>query len=47
MQRISITEVDYAIRWIEIYPVDNANQRLNIRGQHFIHTGASVLDALT
>ena len=27
--RISITEINYAIRWIVIYPVDNAIRRLN------------------
>ena len=26
-------EINYAIRWIEIYPVDSANQRLNNWGQ--------------
>ena len=31
MQRISITEI-YAIRWIEIYPMDSAIQRLNNQG---------------
>ena len=34
-QRISITEIDYAIRWIVIYPVDSAIQRLNNRGQNY------------
>ena len=29
---ISITEINYAIRWIVIYPVDSAIQRLNNRG---------------
>ena len=32
---MSITEINYAIRWMEIYPVDNAIQRLNNRGQNF------------
>ena len=35
MQRKSITEINYANRWMEIYPVDNAIQRLNNRGQNF------------
>ena len=26
-------EINYAIQWIEIYPVDSAIQRLNNRGQ--------------
>ena len=26
-------EINYAIRWIEIYPLDSAIQRLNNRGQ--------------
>ena len=34
-QRISITEINYAIRWIVIYPVDSAIQRLNNRGQNY------------
>ena len=36
IQRISITETNYAIRWIEIYPVDNAIQRLNNQAQTFL-----------
>ena len=28
-----MTEINYDIRWIVIYPVDNAIQRLNNRGQ--------------
>ena len=32
IQRISITEINYAIRWIVISPVDSAIQRLNNRG---------------
>ena len=32
IQRISITEINYAIRWIVIYPVDSAIRRLNNRG---------------
>ena len=35
IRRISSTEINYAIRWIVIYPVDSANQRLNNRGQTF------------
>ena len=35
MQRKSTTEINYANRWMEIYPVDNAIQRLNNRGQNF------------
>ena len=31
--RISIKEINYAIRWIVIYPVDSAIQRLNNWGQ--------------
>ena len=33
IQRISIRETNYAIRWIVIYPVDSAIQRLNNWGQ--------------
>ena len=33
--RISITEINYAVRRIVIYPVDSAIQRLNNRGQAF------------
>ena len=33
IQRISITQINYAIRWIVIYPVDSAIQRLNNPGQ--------------
>ena len=33
IQRISIREINYSIRWIVIYPVDSAIQRLNNRGQ--------------
>ena len=29
IQRISITEINYVIRWIVIYPVDSAIRRLN------------------
>ena len=29
---MSITEINYAIHWIVIYPVDSAIQRLNKRG---------------
>ena len=32
IQPISITEINYAIHWIVIYPVDSAIQRLNNRG---------------
>ena len=32
IQRISITEINHAIRWIVIYPVDSAIRRLNNRG---------------
>ena len=32
MQRIRITEINYAIRWIVIYPVESAIRRLNNRG---------------
>ena len=28
-------EISYAIRWIEIYPMDSAIQRLNNQGQFF------------
>ena len=35
IQRVSITEINYAICWIVIYPVDSAIQRLNNRGQCF------------
>ena len=35
-QRINITEINYAIRWIEIYPVDSAIRRLNNRGLYAI-----------
>ena len=34
IQRISIRESNYAIRWIVIYPVDSAIQRLNNWGQY-------------
>ena len=33
IQRISITQINYAICWIVIYPVDSAIQRLNNPGQ--------------
>ena len=33
IQQISITEINYSIRWIVIYPVDSAIRRLNNRGQ--------------
>ena len=33
IQWISITEINYAIPWIVIYPVDSAIQRLNNWGQ--------------
>ena len=33
IQWISITEINYVIRWIVIYPVDNAIQRLNKQDQ--------------
>ena len=33
IQRISITQINYAIRWIVIYLVDSAIQRLNNPGQ--------------
>ena len=36
MQQISITEINYAIGWIVIYPVDSTIQRLNNRGQKVI-----------
>ena len=33
-----ITEINYAICWIKIYPVnDSANQRLNHRGLGFLY----------
>ena len=32
IQRRSITEINYAIRWLVIYLVDSAIQRLNNRG---------------
>ena len=32
MQRIRITEINYAIRWIVIYPLESAIRRLNNRG---------------
>ena len=35
IQRISIRETNYAIRWIVIYPVDSAIQRLNNWGLIF------------
>ena len=34
IHRISITEINYAIRWVVIYPVDSAIRRLNNRGQY-------------
>ena len=33
IQRISITEINYAIRWIVIYPVDSVIRCLNNLGQ--------------
>ena len=33
IRRISITEINHAIRWIVIYPGDSAIQRLNNWGQ--------------
>ena len=33
IQWIRITEINYAILWIVIYPVDSAIQRLNNQGQ--------------
>ena len=39
MQPISITEINYAIHWIVIYPVDSAIQRLNNRGQVTVKIG--------
>ena len=33
IQWIRITEINYAIPWIVIYPVDSAIQRLNNQGQ--------------
>ena len=42
IQRISIRETNYAIRWIEIYPLDSAIQRLNNWGQVFIQFNTSV-----
>ena len=33
MQRISIREINYAIRWIEIYTMDSAIHLLNNWGQ--------------
>ena len=35
-------EINYAIRWIVIYPVDSANQRLNNRGQEALLTGCRI-----
>ena len=35
IQRRSITEINYAIPWIVIYPVDSAIQRLDNRGQKY------------
>ena len=32
IQRRSITEINYAIRWVVIYPLDSAIRRLNNRG---------------
>ena len=32
IQPISIKETNYAIQWIDFYPVDSAIQRLNNRG---------------
>ena len=34
--RISIMEINYAIRWIEIYPMDSAIQRLNNQGHELM-----------
>ena len=52
-QQISITEINYAIRWIVIYPVDSAIQRLNNRGlasrklcHHFLNWNIRKNDSL-
>ena len=42
IQRISITQVNYAIRWIAIYPVDSAIQRLNNPGQKWGQSRSSL-----
>ena len=44
IQRISITEINYAIRWIVIYPVDSAIRRLNNRGQVVMYVASIRLD---
>ena len=36
IRQISITEINYAIKWMVIYLVDSAIQRLNNRGQKVI-----------
>ena len=42
IHRISITQVNYAIRWIAIYPVDSAIQRLNNPGQKWGQSRSSL-----
>ena len=39
-------EINYAIRWIEIYPMHSAIQRLNNQGQIYNHSIIPSTDAI-
>ena len=46
IQWTSITEINYAIRWIVIYPVDSAIQRFNNRSQAFKRDALKIIKVL-